>query len=437
MLEPLIKEYTIKVKELYVTLKQFTDSIIHIIELSTDANTYPLVLSTDKKIKKMIKFDNISFESTEDIFKSLQKISDINNIFKYLMDLITKETYLSEIQKEMSNTYYESLKNSIKEINKNIKNIIKLSKKISKSISNNINDEIILNTDIKDFESIYQKYNSSIGIYVFDKYISVYKQNNIDVEGILQKVYDYVLGYNNEELNKKPYSNHPLLLMGLSFNLNPDNNFISYKDLQDEEKKGIIKINNKLQLSHYITFYKLYDLLKGNYSTVLKKQSINSDTVYFSKTIENNIIEYKEQKKPSIEMSNLDHSKINIYESLDGGNTYRSLGKNLDTNKYKYINMGPKPRTYLYNKKFLDIINNKKIHKTLKNYRSEYIDISELRNIDSLSIMYDKIKSDKKGDEELLYDIYKANSYLREIRKLSKNAIPQIPFTERDILNLF
>lgn len=435
MLEPLIKEYSIKVKELYAMIKQFTDSIIHIIELDTD--NYSLLLSADKKIKKMIKIDKLFFESTEDIFMSLRKISDINNMFKYLMDLITKETYLFEIQKEMSNTYYQSLENSIKEINKNIKNIIKLSKKISRYVSNNINEEMILNTDIKDFEGIYQKYNSSIGIYIFNKYISVYKQNNIDVESILQKIYDYILGYNNEELNKKPYSTHPLLLMGLSFNLNPDNNFISSKDLQDKEKTGIIKINNKLPLSRYSTFYKLYDLLKGSYSTVLKKQSINSDTVYFSKTIENNIIEYKQQKNPFIEMSNLDHNKINIYESLDGGNTYRSLGKNLDTNKYKYINMGPKPRTYLYNEKFFDIINNRRLLKNIVNYKSEYIDISKLRNINSLSVMYDTIKSDKKGDEEFLYDIYKANSYLKEIIKLNKNSIPQIPFTERNILNLF
>ena len=441
MSDALIDKWENRFKVLYSDILDYINVIEGAFEVDSISNEKLTLYQ--KKYKKQVallrKYD-FKVDGICEILETLKLINGINQIVRSMVDLVSDDVFLKNIEQGMSNTFYQSVLSHRKRLVKMIDECENLAVDITKEMVNSISDKTVLETSINDFERMYINHISTTSVFVFNKCIELYKLNKINVNSVVQKMYDYILGYLNEPLNKNPYCSHPLLLMGLSFNLKPQSFFISQKDVSEKEKHGLIKINNVLKTDQYMTFYNLGGLLNGKYLQVVKKHSINPDTIFYSRTIENNIINNKKENA-FIKSYNLDHPRMDVYESLDGGNMYRSLNSGVSTSVFRHIDKGPRPRVYLYNAKFLGALRlkgNSTINKTIKESKSEYVDVSKLMRIDSLSEMYDKISSKStKHKEKLLYELYKADTYLKEIRKLGKNSEPKIPFTEPLMLNLF
>uniref|UniRef100_A0A6C0LHV7 Uncharacterized protein n=1 Tax=viral metagenome TaxID=1070528 RepID=A0A6C0LHV7_9ZZZZ len=442
-----INKWKIGLEILYMDILSYRQNIDNVMEYESSTEIKKELKELDKKFKNIYKIEpkSFSFDTTENIFTNISKLNDFSESLKRYIEIITNDVNLKEIKSSMSDTYYKGVLASKKKLEKNKLENINMLKKIVEIIVENVSNDTILNTRIKDFETIFLTNISPMSLILFNKYVKVYKKGSSEnvkmIESFLQKIFDYVLGYKNEKLNESMFSNHPILMMGLTFNLNPHNSFIPVKDIN---KSNSILIDNHIKTSTSYTIYNLDKLLNGDYNQVKKIASINRNSVMSSRTIDNTFVEFKSKSK-GIEMKESGKTTT-IYESLDGNKSYRKLGSEMEYKDVEYINKGPKPRVYLYNEECMNIIKAKEDIKLKidiqKTDTSVELDKS-YNKVNDLSSMYSKLndsKSKKISDEERIFNIYRANTYLNEIRKLNKKEDSEaikIAFDIPLVVNLF
>lgn len=441
MTDELIKEWKAKIKILYSDTKIYMETIDDIIK-----SDITLFRDITDLIKIIDKTNSVSptFSTSKDLFVSIGIIDNIVSSINKLIDIVTNPEHLQGVKNEMSDTYYKTINARRNKLVKSSELLYNFIDKITETLLNNVDQEIIKNTPIAEFERLYLTHPSSTSSRIFKYYLDMYDKNNINTRPLLEKMYDYILGYNGESLNDKPYSTHPLLLMGLSFNLMPQNEIIKEDIIPNTTTGGIITINNKINPAMSYTIYNIHALLNGKYTTVNRKESINSDTIIYSKTIQS-IPLPKSINTNAIKNINTDNaSLITVYESLDNGLHFRKMSEPISSDSVKYLHMGPKPRVYLYNSNCIDVITSKKNIKLatpLVKSKVEYVDATNLLKNRSLDSMYKEIaySSNDKNKERRLYNIMKANTYLKEIKKVytKSKSIIQIPFESPLVLNLF
>ena len=447
MTTELINQWKTKVILLHTDIKLYIEIIDNVLKSDID-----LIRDINKMLKEVEIDDNlfqknITFNSTRMIFTNIGKIDHVSSILRQLVNLVTDPLHLKQIKSEMSDTYYKNIVARGKKISKEVDIIQNLIDEITQSVISNLDDNIVKNTHTSEFEQIYLNNLSKTSSLIFNKYLEVYNKYHINTQPILQKIYDYILGYNDEKLNDKPYSSHPLLLMGLSFNLSPHMDFINEDLIMKSTSGGIIKVNNKVNKSVSYTVYDINALLSGKYTTVIKKESINPNTVEYSKTIKLTPL-LKKSRSYNIHNINIDNSAFStIYESLDGGVHFRQMNKSLPTDNVRYIDKGPKPRVYLYNSNCMNIISSKpqvKLDKEITKPKEGYVDVTKLIKNKTLSSMYKEVTmvhktNFTKNKERRLFEIFKSEIYLREIRKINTKVMSEvkIPFESPLVLNLF
>ena len=442
----LFKNWKRDINLLYLDVVVYTDYIINQISSNIELNKDYKKLKKNVDVIQKISSKEFYLKSSEDIFNVIFYIDDLTQQLKNLIELVTDKKYLISIERSMSGTYYETILNKNKKLHKKIEKIEILVNDITNYIINNIDTKLILDTPLHQFEKLYIDNISSTSMLLFNKYINVYEKNNINVSNLTQKIYDYILGYRNEIFNDKPYSSHPLLLMGLTFNLTPNSNLISSNELKQLSNSGIITINNQIVNSDYIILYNIEELLNGKYSTINKNNSINRSTVLYSQTIKTIPISNNNDNTTGIQYIKTDNkSTITVYETIDSGINFRRIGPpTLSFDKIKYIDKGPKPRVYLYNTECMKILNslpNIKHGKTIEKNKIEYVEVDHLLKIKNLEAMHLALFKEQreKNSEIRLYNLYKANMYLRDIRRVIKktNIAIKIPFEEYSIIKLF
>ena len=445
-----INEWEKTIYNIYLNQIEYKNYISDI--LLSDITSSNKIDKYDKKLQK-IGYNKIKYNisDTESLFELLNKVTDINNtIFEY-SEIIFKEEYLKQIKSTMSETYYGSILKVKNNIIKDYSKIYSITQKVIDTIVENINNDIVSNTDIEDFINICTKNINKNTIYLYNKYINIYKQilkedDLIKLNNFIQNLYEFILGYNNEKLNVNTFSKHPITLMGITFNLNTKNDFFIK---ENELSKNNIIINNYIINMRDFVIYNIDKLLNGKYNMIKKNQSIDRDIVEYAKTIYfEPIISPNKTISGSItnNVSKNDSEIVNVYESLDNGNTFRELkNKYIKNINIPFIDKGPKPRIYLYNKNIFELIKNNpniNLNNKIEKKGSLYIELDKdfIKN-NTLESMYKHISSQHtkndlgpETDEKRLYNIYKSNFYLSEIRKGGGNKIPNEDFS---VLQLF
>ena len=441
MTAELVKEWKINAILLHDSAKIYMDIIDNI--LKSDVELFRDIAKITKYINKIPKGE-ILFNTTKNLFVNIDIVNTITSALEQLVTLITKSEYLKRIKNEMSDTYYKTITTRGDKLVRDVNSLNELAVRLSKSAIDNIDDEVVKGTSISEFEKLYLSHLSSASSIIFKHYMNIYRKINTNTQPLLQKIYDYVLGYKDEKLNRNMYSSHPLLLMGLSFSLTPHTDFISTSVVDKVTSGGIIKINNKISHALSYTTYDIQALLHGKYTTVNRKESINPNTIIYSKTIQSTPL-LTSSKGSYIEEINVNNSALTtVYESLDGSTQFRKIGETTPSDAIKYINKGPKPRVYLYNSNCIDVLTSKtqtKLPTPVVKSKVEYVDATKLTKNKTLSSMYKELahSSNDKNRERRLYNIIKANTYLKEIKKINTKYVETIliPFNQSSIYNLF
>jgi len=201
----LIKEWKTKINLLYDDVKIYMDIIDNI--LKSNVEIFRNIASVIKKVTLINKFPkgDIEFKSSKDIFTHIDMIDTITSSLKDLIKTVTDLTHLKQIKSEMSDTYYKTITARGDRLIREINTLEELVVKITESILSSMDKEIVKNTPVSEFEKMYLSHLSSTSSNIFKFYIDTYRENHIDTHSLLQKIYDYILGYKDEILNNKPY----------------------------------------------------------------------------------------------------------------------------------------------------------------------------------------------------------------------------------------
>jgi hypothetical protein len=393
-------------------------------ELYSDLELKETLDKNNKAIEKFIstkKDKNIDRDSIKSLLENLYVLDEITMKLMENIKIITNQQYIKTIQRSMSDTYYNGI------LNKN-KSIIKESNKLVENINKYVNGIAtgITSTDIKEykFEELFKIYVKGITdntTKVFLKLLQIYKSHGVDIRSTVENIKDVSLGYGGEKFSKNPYCSHPLLLMGLTFNLSTQqpHTFVDKELLLSNTDSSIVLIDNSLELATNIVIYNLKKLLYGDYADISRNSSINLKTIEACRSIIMEPVTIK--KNTGIKQINMSKdSKAIIYESLDGMR-YRKMDPPMVRDLAINIDIGPKPRVYLYNKVASDILINKKdvFLRKIPEVSVEYIDVSKFKNLKTISDVLKAMGIEKdKSRDKYLYYIVIANKLLVEIRKL-------------------
>ena len=420
----------------YLDIKVYSDYVEEYILI--DGEIYKRYKLLNNELKNYTRFNldnNILDDNIENVFKKVYKFNNIFNKFTEIISIITNNKYTKSIEKTMSVTYYENVESKreklIKEIKKNRISYIKL----IGYISENLNTDLIIKTGIHTVEDLYIKYLSSSNGIIFSKCLSIYEDNNIDTSYIKHKLSAYILGYNNEKLNYKPYSNYPILLMGLTFNLQTDNLFIRDNELKIN---NIIKINNSIYKYNRNYIYNMNKLIYGRYSGVNRVGQINKNIINFGNTIELNIhpMINKINKNNILDININNTDNIELYETIDGVNYRKYQNKNIKN--LKDISNGPDPIIYLYNKELYKKFTSDTDYKSNINFSEiERVDVNvtKLKKIKDIDKLYNTLYPENSyNKEKTLYNIFITNSYMKEIKRMESNIINIVDYNISNLL---
>lgn len=374
----------------------------------------------DLKVLDKIKKVKLKSDSIEEIIESIAKIDEITAKLSEAVTLVSNHQYIKSIQRTMSDTYFENILRQNKEI-------IKGADKVEKWVSNKIDEVIdevssvaIKDISIKDIYTIYSKNITANNTKIFLKLLTEYKSKGKDISEVVERIKDSVLGYNGQQFNKHPFCDHPLLLMGSSFNLyaSDPREFHTKDDIKKMTESSIL-VDNSLNKATTTTIYDLNSLLFGAYRQIKKSHSISLQSIRACRTI------FMMTKLPSshknsgiVDRINKTDSRTIIYESMDGTN-YRRMKPTLPTDSAPNIRIGPKPRVHLYNERCSDVMIEKKdvfLTKTPQ-VGNKYIDVTKWRKIKTVNDVLKEIGSSKKNREAAIYSIVIANTLLKNYKK--------------------
>ena len=350
--------------KILINLKNIYVDVTYLIELfrgqfQSNIQLYRKIYMIEIKLKKLNRLhpDDFLFNNTQNILESLNKLYVFVLQLSNLLDLANNKTILDNTQTNMSTTYYNTIMSKYKNIEKQINNLKISIDQLATIVSEELNEDIIIDTPVSTFETLYIDNLSPPNLIIFRKYIDIYKKNNINTTTLYTNIYDYILGYQNEQFNVDPMDKNPILLMGLSFNLAPSNIILTKKEI--ENTNGAIVIINTPKIYSQKVVYNLHKLIHGPYTTINKLCSISPHTISSSNTI---LIEPIQQTTthPQI-INNINNSSyITVYQSFD--NLVFSLLTPPSQLKIdiQYLDKGPKPRVSLYNDLTFKVINDKK-----------------------------------------------------------------------------
>lgn len=388
-------------------------------ELYSDISDREVVDNNNKTLSGLNK-KGIDRNSFDDMMKVLSYFDNMTALLKENVDIITKEKYIKSIERSMSETYYKDILSKNKGLHKKIDKLYGNINTYVKIVVSSLSEEDINRYKWDDIIKAYTPNISDSTTKIFMKVLRLYKVKNINIIGIINELKNSSLGYKGELFSKDPYCKHPLLLMGMTFNLYPiqSNTFIDKSDI-NTTNTGAILIDNSLHNSTNITIYDLKKILYGSYGDISRIHSINKNFIEASKTIIMKPVSVDKNK--GIIIDNKGKEKTIIYESLDG-KTYRKMGPIMDTSAANNISIGPKPRVYLYNSLSYDTIKGKKdifLNKEVE-VRTEYIDLLKYKGLKTIPDVLKLMGITKDGNKDkYLYYVFIASRFLNEIRKLN------------------
>lgn len=397
--------------------------------------------SYDAMLKKINK-EGVEFNSILSLMKVIHSLDSLTSVAEKLIASLTDLRLISNIESELSDRYYKN----ILEKNKSLKNKIELINKNSRNVTDEgilkIKKDEILKNNLSTIEKAYSDYNSVNVTRIFTVVLETFRENKKDlvlIHEITEKMKDLSLGYKNEKYATKPFSKHPISLMGLTFNLVPVNSQMVPKP---PPENGVcqIFIDNTLKLATNIVIYRLDDLLHGKYTTLNRLHSINKDSAIHSATIQRIPVEKLSTSK-GFEKINDKADIAVVYETFDSGKSYRKLSHMVPTPTVVNMEKGPRPRVFLYPKNIWEALEAKRdkvfLNKKLQSV-SEYVDAKPFFGIHNIKEMLNKIQKKQSTTmprEAMLLNYYRAQKRLDEIKMLQgsskgKVADPKIEIEE-------
>lgn len=390
-------------------MENINEELISDINVKSEIDGYLEKLSNISKLK--LKSDSIN-----DIIETIFKIDNMTSAISKVIELVTNLSYIKSIQRSMSETYYENI---LKENKSLLKSRDKLHKWVDDSIDKVIEESINMlgKISIKDTYKIYSKNITANTTKLLTSILKEFRKRGNDISEVIEVMKDNVLGYDGKKFSKKPYCDHPILLMGLTFNLYAPNPKDTLK--ANDISGSYVTVDNSLINATSTTIYDLHNILFGSYRKIYKLHSINKQVVDACSSIKM-IPKLIKQKNLGIkEMTKKDDIFTTIYQSMDGSNYYTTKPV-LTTDIAKNINIGPKPRVYLYNAKSMEVLEGKKKDIFLNKIpilTNKYIDVKKWRNIKTVSDVLKEIGYNTKSKESSIYSMVIAYKLLNSYKK--------------------
>lgn len=393
-------------------------------ELYSDLDLKESIDKLNDTINKYIKgkHKDIDTNSLKSIFESISQLDDETTDLRKVISLVTDLHLIKSIQRSMSETYYNNILAENKAL---LKEMDKLDKNINDYINQIMNEMSLSLTDqytMKEIDSLYTSNMSDNTTKLFLKLLKMYKDKGKDIKDIVETIKDISLGYNGERFSLHPFCDHPLLLMGITFNLyaHQSTTFIPKEDLVSRNEPMVL-VDNSLKHATNEIIYILNKILFGEYRDIYRNHSINQRSIEASQSIVMRLINVG--KNTGIEeLHTKSGEEIDIYESLDG-KKYRKMLPTLATTLAENLKIGPKPRVYLYNTQCEGVLINKKeifLTKTPQG-GTKYIDVSHMKNTRNISDVMKAMGTEKeKSGEKYLYGIILADKVLKEIKRLKR-----------------
>ena len=306
----------------------------------------------NKNIKNMIDNTNNNLEKNKNYLKNVQKIKDdeikkITIFYKKMIDfLINKE----KDYKDNINSVYE---NTIKKIDKNIKifnEIIEKANKCNNLIKKLSNDEYLIFDIMKNYDNLYNLYNSKKNIDKFEYIIFKYDNekevlnylNNITEKEIKNEFLNYEI---NEFKNINALNRNDLNYELNQFNYLNKNNEINALNINLDKYNFPININN-LKKTNITNNYSNYECLNNfnnkysidtKYSTLPLKNRNDFINNNFSGNlgnmpIHNSYLFHRNAYKDDIFLKEKLYEKYNSFNNSK--KFYKTDTQNLINNKY-------------------------------------------------------------------------------------------------------
>jgi hypothetical protein len=419
------KNWIKRIQTLYHDLISFTATMDDIIKSCPDDYLYVEKLIV--KLEDIQKLDNrrIRLDITDlgQLFKGVSELEKFRMLIVDLGYVLFKETHVDQIKSTMSESYYDTVKKKIAVINKNICSIYDDGKTYIIDIASMLSSKELTSMPLDDVRRLY-KNRYPLTTLLFLQLMYVYKKEGHDISLYIESIKDESIGYTGNPYTTKWH--HPLQLMGLTFNM------VTIPQKLDQRPQpqgiGVVIINSSMPFAKTTITYNINDMLFGRYASIHKKAGISKMHIQYSNTITTTPVD-NSKVKPSIDFYSVDkHRNSQIYETQDGGQSYRML-KNKDGAIFSQhftmnIIYGPKPRVLLYNQHMENILKKKEVGRIagVPTKKDEYVDATadQLRqhDIDFTIKIVESIK--KITTEERLYELVRANNISTQLKILAR-----------------